>query len=491
MIFLLVLIPFISGITAFLLRDNTARRGLIVATAAAHSGLTAAICFMNVKTSSNWLFLDELGALFLCITSILFLAAAVYSIAFFREGSHSEEDEKQTALISFNTKEAVFSGCLLLFLGSMTLVIISRHFGLLWVAMEATTLASAPLIYFHRNERSLEATWKYLLICSVGIALALLGNLFLGVAVSLSGKGDLGLIISQLDLSGSETSIPWLKAAFLFIFVGYGTKMGLAPFHTWLPDAHSEAPSLVSALLSGALLNCAFLGILRAHQVCAASGIGSFSKDILVLFGLLSMAAAAIFIFGQHDYKRLLAYSSIEHMGIMALGIGLGQTAAFGALFHVFNHSIVKGFLFFTAGNIFSVYHTKEIKSVKGMLQIIPVSGILWMLGILAITGTPPFGVFVSEFIIFRSAMEQGRDITAVIYLILLAAVFIGMFLIVPEMVQGKSPESIKHPGKKETIFRVLPGLILCGFALWLGFCIPDWLQNILQRALIIVENLK
>src|SRR5439155_12404295 len=174
--------------------------------------------------------------------------------------------------------------------------------GLLWIAVEATTLASAPLIYFHRHHRSLEATWKYLLICSVGIGLALLGNFFLAVAASgASGAGG-SLSIGALREHAAQLHMPWLKGAFLFLLVGYGTKMGLAPLHTWLPDAHSEAPSVVSALLSGALLNCALLGIVRVQQVCAAAGQAAFGQGLLVGFGLLSMAVAAVFILGQADY---------------------------------------------------------------------------------------------------------------------------------------------------------------------------------------------
>ena len=206
----------------------------------------------------------------------------------------------------------------------MTLVTVSHHFGLMWVGVEATTLASAPLIYFHRQHRSLEATWKYLLICSVGIALALLGNFFLAVAAGRAGR-QLDGPLSLSDLSGRcriGLIVSWLKAAFLFFLVGYGTKMGLAPLHTWLPDAHSEAPSVVSALLSGALLNCAFLAILRVHRFAPPPGEAAFSQGLLVFFGLISMGVAAMFILGQADFKRMLAYSSVEHMGILALGVG-------------------------------------------------------------------------------------------------------------------------------------------------------------------------
>ena len=213
---------------------------------------------------------------------------------------------------------------MLIFLASMTLVTVSRHFGLLWIGVEATTLASAPLIYFHRHHRSLEATWKYLLICSVGIALALLGNFFLGAAAdtSATGRPSLASRIDLLKHAAAESRMA--QGGLRAMLVGYGTKMGLAPLHTWLPDAHSEAPSVVSALLSGALLNCAFLGILRIYQLCGAPARGDFARSPCSPLGIVSVAVGAVFILGQSDFKRLLAYSSVENMGLLAIGLGLG-----------------------------------------------------------------------------------------------------------------------------------------------------------------------
>ena len=209
---------------------------------------------------------------------------------------------------------------------------------------------------------------------------------------------------------------PWLKAAFIFLLVGYGTKMGLAPLHNWLPDAHSQAPSLVSALLSGALLNCAFLGILRGHQIMLGAGLGGFSGTLLVFFGLVSMFVAAIFIVGQGHYKRMLAYSSVEHMGILALAVGLGGAAAFGGMLHAMCHSLTKCMLFLLAGNILARYHTYSSYDVHGLRWTIPVTGALWMGGFLAIVGSPPFGLFVSEFRILKGILQPvagGRPVHA------------------------------------------------------------------------------
>jgi hydrogenase-4 component F len=366
----------------------------------------------------------------------------------------------------------------------MTLVTCSQNFGLLWVAVEATTLASAPLIYFHRHHRSLEATWKYLLICSVGIALALLGNFFLAVAATSSGSAPIPLILSSLVQQASQLHPTWLKAAFLLFLVGYGTKMGLAPLHTWLPDAHSEAPSVVSALLSGALLNCAFLGIVRAQQVCAAAGQAAFGQDLLVGFGLLSLAVAAVFILGQTDYKRMLAYSSVEHMGIITLGVGLGGGATFGALLHAVNHSLTKAMLFLVAGNILAVYQSKSTVDVRGVLRVLPVSGMLWVVGFLAITGSPPFGLFISELTVLKGAFDQGRGGVALVYLVLLAMIFVGMATIVLGMAQGAPKDKrLESTKSDESRLAIMPTAALAVIVLVLGLYIPPVLQHAIQEA--------
>ena len=439
MILALVLIPLLAGLLAFGLPIPAVRRGLLVGTALVHAALTAA-CWRTTPfpALNGWLGLDAAGLLFLSITSGLFLVASVYAAGYLSQESNRHNTDPEEGLLFDNAPEAVFIGCLLLFLAAMTLVTVSQHFGLLWIAIEGTTLASAPLIYFHRHHRSLEATWKYLLICSVGIALALLANFFLGVAtVEPKGEG-FPLVLSELVSRAQQLQAPWLKAACILFFVGYGTKMGLAPLHTWLPDAHSEAPSVVSALLSGAVLNCAFLGLLRVQQVCVAAGMENFTRDIWVAFGLVSLAVSAVFIIGQRDYKRLLAYSSVENMGIMALGVGLGGFGAFGAMLHAVNHSLVKAMLFLLAGNILARYQTKNILQVRGLLRAAPVTGVLWLAGFLAITGTPPFGPFMSKFTILKTALDGGHVWITVIFLAMLGVIFIGMATAFLGMAQGE-----------------------------------------------------
>ncbi len=480
----LVLIPAVAGLLSFFLRRASWRRGLLVLTAGAHAGLSAATWVRSPTPAwGGTLALDAVAQLFLSVTSALFLVAAVYAAGYLhREFPGAREDFVEGFRFT-NAPEAVFIGCLLFFLSTMTLVVVSENLGLLWVAIEATTLASAPLIYFHRHHRSLEATWKYLLICSVGIGLALLGNFFLAVAATAPGGASLPLDVHALVQRAGELQTPWLKGAFIFLLIGYGTKMGLAPLHTWLPDAHSEAPSVVSALLSGALLNCAFVGILRVLQVCGAAGLGSYAGGMLIVFGLLSIAVAAAFLLAQSDYKRMLAYSSVEHMGILALGVGLGGSAAFGSLFHAVNHSLVKAMLFLLAGNILAAYRTKTARDVTGLLGRVPVTGALWVAGLFAIAGSPPFGAFTSELLILRGALEQGRFAIAALYLGLLTLAFVGMAGTMTRMAQGEAPALAQGAARGESRLAVIPPLTLGAAALALGLYVPPELWRVLHAA--------
>jgi hydrogenase-4 component F len=480
----LVLLPAAAGGFTFLIRRASARRLLLLAVAASHALLAAAAWVWS--PGAEWqgtLQLDAVGLVFLVTTSALFLVAAVYAVGYLRREFPGEREDFVEGLLFTNAPEAVFIGCLLFFLSTMTLVILSENLGLLWVAMEATTLASAPLIYFHRHHRSLEATWKYLLICSVGIGLALLGNFFLAVAAATPHGARTSLSLHSLCGHAASLNAPWLKSAFILLLVGYGTKMGLAPLHTWLPDAHSEAPSVVSALLSGALLNCAFLAILRAFQVCAAAGLDPFARGLLVVFGLASIAVAAAFLLAQSDFKRLLAYSSVEHMGILALGIGLGGAATFGSFLHAVNHSFTKAMLFLLAGNILTAYRTKSTHDVRGVARRIPVTGTLWVAGLFAIAGSPPFGMFVSELLILRGALEQGRYFVGAAYLALLSVIFVGMGMTMLRMAQGDPPPGAPEETRRETTLAVLPPLGLAAAVLLLGVYIPPALDAVLHQA--------
>ena len=488
----LLFIPLCAGCVMLLWgRAVVCRLGLPI-TGMAHTALAAIITARVARGESpsalgGLLAPDALGVLFLMLASLLFLAASFYAVQYLRE---EERIGEHTNILDHgrftNAPERRFTACLCFFLGAMTLVTITPHMGAQWVGIEATTLSSAQLIYFHRHKSSLEATWKYLIICSVGIALALLGNILLAVSFhgaegargAAEGMDQVGWFVRNATLAEPT----WLKAAFIFLLVGYGTKMGLAPLHNWLPDAHSQAPSLVSALLSGALLNCAMLGILRGHQILLSAGLGELSGGMLMFFGILSIMTAAIFIVGQGHYKRMLAYSSVEHMGILALGIGVGGIAVPGAMLHAVCHSLIKCMLFLLSGNILARYHTYSSYDVHGMRWTMPATAALWTAGFLAVAGSPPFGLFVSELLIFKGMLAADLPWLSAAYLMLLAIIFVGLSVSVLRMVQGNRPVDLP-PSSAEPVLSVLPPLILGLAVLTLGLWIPDWLWNFLNRA--------
>jgi hydrogenase-4 component F len=474
MILLLVFLPLAAAGLAFAIPSNRWRPWLLPAACAGHLLLVfRALAVPPDPALGQWLVLDPLGKVFLIFVSVLFLLCSTYTANYLARAHESSNRN--------------FCACLLLSLSMLTLVIVSHHLGLMWVAMEATTLAMAPNIYYYRTARSLEATWKYLLICSVGIALALLGSLFLAYSTLHAGS-ESSLLLDDLLRQAPALTRPWLQAAFVLILIGYGTKMGLAPMHTWLPDAHGEAPAPVSALLSGALLPCAFLAILRVLQVCNAAGEGAFPRPMLVFIGLLSMAAAAVFMVRQRDLKRLLAYSSVEHMGILVLGMGIGGLAVFGTFLHVINNGLTKVALFLCAGNIQGAYGSRSTENVRGVISRLPLTGALFLAAFLAITGSPPFGPFLSEFIIINAAFGSGQYLEGTMFLLLLGIVFIGMGSIVLAVVQGTPSGNAPPSDSRDSFGTTAPILACVGLVLVLGLFIPAPLDSLLREAAAFME---
>jgi hydrogenase-4 component F len=467
MLQLTFLIPLLAGIGVFCL---PARKGrfVLLTTAAFHAVITALEWYEVTGPLQTQYFRNTPeGMLVLSILSFLFIFISLYTVFYMSEVEMSKEPQ--------------FNGCMLMFLSAMSMVAIADHIIMLWVAVEATTLMSAPLIFVHRSKESLEATWKYILICSVGIALALLGCFFIIFSME-NGGVHVPISFSSLQTVADTLNQIWLKAGFIFIVIGYGTKMGLAPMHTWLPDAHSEAPSPASALLSGALLNCAFLGVYRCHQLMYSAGLGNYSSNVLIAFGLVSMLVAAVFIFNQSDYKRMLAYSSIENMGIIAFGTGIGGLAAFGAMLHMIHHSLVKSSLFLSAGNILLGYGTKKINQIDGMLTLFPKTGGVFFAGFAGISGFPPFGLFVSELLIILGAIKAGRYVAISIFIFCLILIFAGAARLAMRMVfRDRAGNDILIPEKWS---RVFPPIILLLTSMALVIWLPDSLYQTIQHAI-------
>ncbi|MBE6386237.1 MAG: hypothetical protein E7048_11330 [Lentisphaerae bacterium] len=416
-----ITVPLLTALAAALLK-GTYCRTLLLSGSLLH--LAFILKSVELRFSGRWIGLtSEYEATLLLLTSLLYLAVTVYC-AFWLKAEETSDKSKM-----------VLGICLPLFLSTMTLVLFSQNYGIMWVAIEATTLFSAPLILFHRSGRALEAMWKYLLICSVGIGLALLGTLFLAFAARNGGVVLHDLQIAEFLKIKNSLDPGWYKAAFVLALAGYGTKMGLAPFHTWLPDAHSEAPGAVSALLSAGLLNCSFVGIIR-FATAAPAALGNFCSNLLIVLGVISLATAAFFIIHQGDFKRMLAYSSIEHMGIAAIIFalcGMDLTIA-----HLCAHSAIKMALFLLAGNLLLACGTRQVGKVSGLFTLMPRNAILFLTGTLLICGVPPSPLFVTELKLLCSAPLW----LALTVAVLLFIVFAGMTKNVLAMTMGKQGEA-------------------------------------------------
>ncbi len=471
---LLIMFPLLAAVVAAVVRTNRVRPWVLPAAAVSHLGLVIYILLRPETAIFNrWIGFDPPGRLVLLLLSSLFLICSFYSVGYLR--------------LRLELSNRIFCVGLLLFLAMTTLVTCARHLGLMWVAMEATTLATAPLIYFNHTPRSIEATWKYLLVGSVGIALALFGSLFLAYAAVRQGV-ESSLFFEELLRDASLLSKPWLHVAFILLLVGYGTKMGLAPMHTWKPDAYGEAPGVVGALLAGGVTNCAFLALMRVDHVCRAAGESAYSGRLLVFMGLLSMIFAAVFMVGQRDFKRMLAYSSVEHMGILTLGIGLGGLAVFGSLLHMVNNAMTKGVLFLSAGNIHRAFDAKTTDEVRGAMRRLPLSGTLFLFGFLAITGSPPFGPFISEFTILIGAFNRRRFVVGGLFLTLLLVIFIGMGRTVLTIVLGRPSKAARRSSYRDGWFTGLPILASFAVVLLLGIYIPPPLRAMLNDAVRFLE---
>ncbi|HCE67844.1 MAG: hydrogenase [Geobacteraceae bacterium GWC2_55_20] len=470
----LIILPLLGAVITWLIPSDRLRPFALSAFACGHLGITLRLLIATPPPSAGgWFNLDALGKIVLLSTSVLFFFCAIYSIGYLA--------------YRLERSNRILCTGLLICLSAASMVTITHHLGLLWVALETTTISMTPLIYFNRNARSIEATWKYLLICSVGVALALIGLYFLAYS-TIVARVEPSLLLDDLIRDAGKLSSGWVHAAFVFLLVGFGSKMGLAPLHTWKPDAYGESPGLVGAMLAGGLVNLAFLSLLRVYQLCLATREITFFQNALVVMGLISMLFAAIFMARQADFKRMLAYSSVEHVGIMAVALGLGGKAIFGALFHILANGLTKGVLFLSSGNIHRSYNSKSTDQVRGALRRLPWSGGLFLAGFIAITGSPPFAPFISEFTVVSSAFIQGRAVVGALFLVSLGIIFIGMALTVLPMVMGEAPANSETTSYRDTIWTVGPPLCLLLLVFLLGVWIPEPLMTLLRDGAALLE---
>lgn len=368
-----------------------------------------------------------------------------------------------------------------LFAFTMLFAVTTNNVGLMWVAIEATTLTSAMLVALDVSKASVEASWKYVLLGSVGIALAFAGTVLAYFDfVRLAGSQETVLNWTVLRAAAPALHPEVVQLAFVFILVGYGTKAGLAPMHTWLPDAHAEAPAPLSAMMSGVLLAVALYAVVRWRAVVSAAVGSAFPNRLLVLLGLLSLAIAAFSLLIQRNYKRMLAYSSIEHMGLVCVGLTLGPLGTVAAMLHLVNHTLAKAPMFLLAGRILRRYGTAEIVRVSGLLQAMPWTGGLFLTGGLALVGLPPFGLFVSKFALLRAGFALGQPWLMGLVLVLLAVAFVGFIANANRMLYGRPPAGLL--AGEEASWRLVP-LSLCVAALLvLGLVVPPPVASLLAQ---------
>ena len=362
-----------------------------------------------------------------------------------------------------------------LFIATMLLALTTNNLGLMWVAMEAATLSTVLLVTLYRTPASLEAGWKYFILCGVGIAQALFGTILLYFAAEkvLGAEGVSALLWTHLDVVKAQLEPAVLGLAFVFLLVGYGTKVGLAPLHNWLPDAHAEGPTPISAVLSGLLLNVAIYAVVRCKVLVEGSLKSALPSQMMMGFGLLSVVLAAFFLWRQRDIKRLFAYSSIEHMGIVTFAFGMGGPIAnFAALLHMTVHSLTKSAIFFTVGHATQKAGSQLITDIRGLVTMSPTIGWGLMVGTLAILGMPPFGVFASEFLILTTAMKEQTWATPIL-LLALGVAFAAIFGRVQPMVFGDS--NVKRLPHSPALVPVFAHL---GLVLMLGVFIPPYLAD-------------
>jgi hydrogenase-4 component F len=412
-------------------------------------------------------FIDPFNVFLVTLTAFVGFTTSLFSRPYMR----IEEEHGRVSARRLRLYHSMYQ----LFMATMLTALTTNNMGLLWVAMEAATLSTVLLVTLYRTPASLEAGWKYFILCGVGIAQALFGTILLYFAAEkiLGSEGVSALLWTHLNGVKGELEPVVLSLAFVFLLVGYGTKVGLAPLHNWLPDAHAEGPTPISAVLSGLLLNVAIYAVVRCKVLVEGSLGSPLPSQMLMAFGLLSVVLAAFFLWRQRDVKRLFAYSSIEHMGIITFAFGMGGPVAnFAALLHMTVHSLTKSAIFFAVGHAAQKAGSQLMEDIRGLITLSPTIGWGLMMGSLAILGMPPFGVFASEFLILTTAMREQPWATPIL-LAALGVAFAAIFRRVQPMVFGETTaRRLPHPPALVPVFTHL------AMVLAVGLYIPPWLAE-------------
>lgn len=457
----LTLIPFTLAVLSLSILQTSITRRIVPFMLWVHLCVAAVILFpllaglQSAMYFANGISLDRLGSAFVLLTIFVVCCATTHAMYYF---DVEEQQGESTNTFRFR----VFYACINVFLVAMMSVYFCDNLAFLWICIEATTLSSACLVYYDRTKHALEATWKFLIICSVGIVFALLGTVLIFASTQRGAFPHGSLNISELILHAQKLDFPLLRLGFFFCLIGYGTKAGIIPMHSWLPDAHSEAPAPASAMLSGALLNCALFGIWQVLQVLLAAKPGAAGSHMVIVLGTITVFVASLFLIRQYSLKRMWAYSSIENVGLMLVAIGLGSGWLF--FLQATNHSLAKVALFLLSGNITQAAGTKRLKKLHGVLRACPSWGALLVLSTLAVTGAPPFGPFISEVAILVKSAEPTHWIVALLLIASLCITFVAVCAHVGRVLVGAPKPEFKAflPFQTSFVPAILIGISLC-----------------------------
>jgi hydrogenase-4 component F len=491
----LLIVPLAAGPLAFFLPRrrvmemiNLAAFAILLAMAV---GLVAQVLRSgSVSLWNGFFYADALSALVVLLSAFVALACSIYAVGYFRhEESHGvlREAEELSGRLGVDKLREYYT-LTPLFVFSMILVALANNLGILWVAIEGTTLASVFLVMFYGRETSLEAAWKYAIIGGVGLSMALFGTIltYYSAYRALGTDSLAGLNWSVLARNAAQFDQPTMRLAFILILLGYGTKAGIAPTHTWKPDAYSEAPIPGAAMLATGVLNCALYGLVRFYILSSKCLGPQFGSHLLILFGLLSIAVAVPFILVQKNFRRLLAYSSIDHSGIMVLALGFGgPLGILGMLLHMTFHSVTKPLLFFCAGNVQQHLNTDLFRKAKGgLIHSMPLTGAVFLMATLAVTGSPPFSLFQSEFTILRAGFSSGSLVLSGFFVSFLVLIFAGFLVHIANLVLGEDPGLPKAGRCRWKTYSVAG---LAAIIIVMGFWIPAPLFRLIQGAVGIV----
>lgn len=480
LLWMLPLVPGAFGLVMLGVRDRRLLSALDLASSAIVATLAVLIARHVVTEgplrAANVFLADAVTLVFLGLISFLSVATAIYTVGWARHKVSDGSIAERRLPRYFALVQA--------FIATMLVTVVSDNLGVLWIAMEGTTITSALLVGFARDRDGLEAAWKYIIVTTIGISFGLFGTVlvYAAAAHAQGGVPEGAMSFSTLAAMAHRLDPGIVRIGFIFVMVGYGTKAGLAPVHMWLPDAHSQAPTPVSALLSGALIKCALFGILRFHTIARGACGPEFSGNLLLIFGLISVVVATPFILTQHDLKRLLGYHSVEHVGIVALGLGVGgPIGTYAALLHVLNHGVTKALVFFVAGDAIHRYGSRDMVSIQGFIRAAPFAGTFLMLGAFSLAGTPPFSIFISELLVIQASLVAGKVVPLAIFLVMVVVIFAGLIHHAGKMAFGVPGAGVQRGG--EPLSGVVAMSLLVAAMLLLGLTIPDALDGVLTKA--------